>query len=30
MYSSISEAIRDEATDVPDDFAHFMQVRYWS
>lgn len=28
MFSSISEAIREEAQAVPDGFAHFMEVRY--
>ena len=28
MFSSISEAIREEALSVPEDFAHFMEVRY--
>ncbi len=28
MFSSISEAIREEALDVPPGFAHFMEVRY--
>lgn len=28
MFSSISEAIRAEALAVPEDFAHFMEVRY--
>lgn len=27
-YSSLSEAIREEAMSVPDDFAHFIEVRY--
>ena len=27
-YSSISEAIREEALAVPDGFAHFMEVRF--
>lgn len=27
-YSSISEAIREEAASVPADFAHFIEVRY--
>lgn len=28
MFSSISEAIREEALSVPEGFAHFMEVRY--
>lgn len=28
MHASIAEAIREEAQAVPDDFAHFMEVRY--
>lgn len=28
MYASIGEAIREESLAVPDDFAHFMEVRY--